>query len=445
LLFGPESSDSGDKFDVGSTKRSRHGNSGAGAAREVGDTASPLKVLPTRDGAESDSDRPHKSTGASRDGRPRIEADPSLNALMIYDNVSKREMYRSLIAQLDVEPEQIEIEALIVDIERSKLAEMGVEWGVRRGDTISRVNATGSDSRGVELPIPGATLLISNVARFYARLKALEGSGEARVLAKPTVLTLDNVAAVLDLSQTSYVPLVGERVAELADITAGTMLRVVPRIVREGDNTRVRLEIDIEDGSLGEPGLKSSVTRSTISTQAIIDLQQTLMIGGYHTESMSRNKQQVPVLGDVPVFGNLFRSESQSHGSRERLFLITPRLAGTVGSAAPAESKATRAARKVALTEGQSYTNPRLSNLPGAAGDASMNLGTPVASPAPTTPAALPAQALPLESKRPRGQAAEPPSRESIVIDADPDFEFLARPVSRPVPERIGGGHHSRH
>jgi type III secretion protein C len=51
LLFGPESSDSGDKFDAGSTKRSRHGNSGAGAAREVGDTASPLKVLPTRDGS----------------------------------------------------------------------------------------------------------------------------------------------------------------------------------------------------------------------------------------------------------------------------------------------------------------------------------------------------------------------------------------------------------
>jgi hypothetical protein len=57
---------------------------------------------------------------------------------------------------------------------------------------------------------------------LYARLKALEGKGQVRVLAKPTILTLDNIAAVLDLSQTSYVTLVGERVADLANVTAGT-------------------------------------------------------------------------------------------------------------------------------------------------------------------------------------------------------------------------------
>jgi type III secretion protein C len=182
--------------------------------------------------------------------------------------------------------------------------------------------------------------LISNAARFYARLKAMEGNGEARVLATPTVLTLNNVAAVLDLSQTKYMPLVGERVADLADITAGTMLRVIPRIVQDGADVRVRLEVDIEDGNLGDGSANGNVTRSTISTQAIIDLQQTLMIGGYRAESLSNKKQKVPLLGDVPLFGNLFSTRSSSESHRERLFLITPRLIGSSGqAAAPARAK----------------------------------------------------------------------------------------------------------
>ncbi len=298
-----------------------------------------------------DEGRRAKPGAAARGERPRIDADPSLNAIIIYDDVSKRAGYQALISELDIEPQQIEIEALIVDIDRSQLTELGVEWGLTRGNTNSVINATAGASQGVDLPVPGATLLISNAARFYARLKALEATGGARVLAKPTVLTLDNVAAVLDLSQTAYVPLVGERVADLADITVGTMLRVVPRIVKEGGATRVRLEIDIEDGAMGGEGAKAKVTRSTISTQAIVNAQQTLMIGGYHVESVSTQHQKTPLLGDVPLFGNLFRSKSESHGSRERLFLITPRLSGTTGADATELSRANKAARRVAAEE----------------------------------------------------------------------------------------------
>lgn len=151
------------------------------------------------------------------------------------------------------------------------------------------------------------------------------------------MLTLDNVAAVLDLSQTAYVPLVGERVADLADITAGTMLRVIPRLIREADGAKVHLEVDIEDGSLdgagnSGPGKDSRsnvrVTRSTISTQAIVNLQQTLMIGGYRAERMATDKQKTPLLGDLPLVGGLFRNQTESRSTRERLFLITPRISG---------------------------------------------------------------------------------------------------------------------
>ena len=329
-------------FDAGSKKRSRTPNIGRGDGAQVSRRDSVEEV-----GSERTN---NKSKPAERG--PRIEADPSLNAIFIYDEGSKRAMYQALITDLDVEPQQVEIEALIVDIQRSKLAGMGVEWGGRRGDANFVINGTNADSQGMDLPLPGSTLLISNAARFYARLKAMESTGEARVLGKPTVLTLDNVAAVLDLSQTAYLPLVGERVADLANVTAGTMLRVVPRIVKEGGVTRVRMEIDIEDGNLGDSTkTATSVTRSTISTQAIVEPQQTLMIGGYHSESTSYNRQKVPVLGDVPLFGGLFRNNDDSASDRERLFLITPRLAGKTGTPAPKQSKVNKLAQAALAQE----------------------------------------------------------------------------------------------
>jgi type III secretion protein C len=345
LLFGngtaEKITDARARMDVDSAKRSRKAKVEKGGARDVGGGLFGTAAKRAHDdGDEDGGDRNGKS--GYGDARPRIEADPSLNAIMIYDSGSKRAMYAALIDELDVEPQQVEIEALIVDIERSKLSEMGVEWGTRskNGNVNTVVNAGSSESSGLNLPLSGSTLLISNAARFYARLKAMEGNGEARVLATPTVLTLDNVAAVLDLSQTRYMPLLAERFADLADVTAGTMLRVIPRIVRDGTATRVRLEVDIEDGALGEnSSTNTSVTRSTISTQAIVDVQQTLVIGGYHSDSLSSNKQKVPVLGDVPLFGGLFRNDTQSYGSRERLFLITPRLVGSTGTAAAAQSR----------------------------------------------------------------------------------------------------------
>ena len=366
VLEAPESKleDPATRIDNASSKRSHKPNNGKGEAKEVG--KGPFSLGGNRTATAGEEEKPTqrgaKTKSSSGEARPRIEADPSLNAIIVYDQASKREMYQALIDQLDVQPQQIEIEALIVDIDRSKLSELGVEWGVRSGggNVVGRMNSTQADSKGVDLPLPGSTLLISNAARFYARLKAMEGAGEAHILATPTVLTLNNVAAVLDLSQTKYIPLLSERFADLADVTAGTMLRVIPRIVQDGAVTHVRLEVDIEDGSLGDATGNTNVTRSTISTQAIIELQQTLMIGGYRAESLSTNQQKVPVLGDVPLFGNLFRNETTSRGTRERLFLITPRLMGPSGvvAAAPA-SKAVEAARKLVVPPAKFETQAR--------------------------------------------------------------------------------------
>ena len=366
LNTSPQNSYSSDDFNAGSRKRSRTGKTGRGNPEQLstsqrnGESSRTLLANAreySRNGrdqnnGDEDDNEDSKYAGRQRQQGVKIDADPSLNAIIIYDHPNKRAMYQSLISELDIEPQQIEIEALIVDIDRSKLKQLGAEWGFALGNFSATFNGTSTDSKGNSSPISGSTLLIKNAANFYARLTAMESKGDAHVLAKPTISTLENIAAVLDLSQSAYLPLVGERVVDLANVNVGTMLKVTPRIVREGGLTRVRLDINIEDGAFtAQTASSANVTRSTINTQAIVELQHTLLIGGYHSEAKTQTKQKVPVLGDVPILGALFQNNTDSVSNRERLFLITPRISGLTAQQANAES--TLAARARELTQSE--------------------------------------------------------------------------------------------
>jgi type III secretion protein C len=365
---GGRSFSSPDDFSVGSDKRSRQGKSGRGNAKVLttssrsGESSRTL-LSGARDynsnsrsdegdgDGDVDVDEPRRSS-RSKPQSIRIDADQSLNAIIIYDSGNKRAMYQALITELDIEPQQIEIEALIVDIDRNQLNQLGAEWGFNLGSLSATLNGTSTDSKGTSLPVSGSTLLIKNAANFYARLTAMENKGDARVLAKPTISTLENIAAVLDLSQSRYLPLVGERVVDLANVNVGTMLKVTPRIVREGALTRVRLDINIEDGAFStDTASSTNVTRSTITTQAIIEPQHTLLIGGYHSEAKTQNRQKIPVLGDIPVLGGLFQNNSDSVSNRERLFLITPRISGMTGIQANRQSAIDERAQEILHTE----------------------------------------------------------------------------------------------
>ncbi|GAA4026159.1 type III secretion system outer membrane ring subunit SctC [Actimicrobium antarcticum] len=371
----PQNFSGQNEFTSSSDKRSRLGKSGRGSARELSSSqgngeSSRTLLSQARDyngGAHSNGDdgdqEDSKRSSKQKSQGVKIDADQSLNAIIIYDSGNKRAMYQALITELDIEPQQIEIEALIVDIDRSQLNALGAEWGFNAGNISATFNGTSTNSLGASLPISGSTLMIKNAANFYARLTAMENKGDARVLAKPTISTLENIAAVLDLSQSRYLPLVGERVVDLANVNVGTMLKVTPRIVREGALTRVRLDINIEDGAFSADAASSTnVTRSTITTQAIIEPQHTLLIGGYHSEAKTQNRQKIPVLGDIPLFGGLFQNNSDSVSNRERLFLITPRISGLTGIQANRQSAIAAKAREILEAEKASQAVPQKKN-----------------------------------------------------------------------------------
>ncbi|MHA3904736.1 type III secretion system outer membrane ring subunit SctC [Castellaniella sp. WN] len=266
---------------------------------------------------------------------PTVQADPRLNAIIVQDIPDRIPIYRQLIEQLDVPSTLIEIEAMIVDVNSDNVSELGVSWGARAGNAAFGYGDLGlRPSNGLPLDSasdlsPGALgLSISNV--LAARLRALETKGAANILSQPSILTADNMGALIDLSDTFYIQTTGERVATVTPVTVGTSLRVTPRYIEGGaDRRRVELTVDIEDGRIQDErkiGALPTVRKSSISTLAVVDDGQTLLVGGYNSSQDSQQVDKVPGLGDIPILGMLFSRKSKTVQRRERLFLLRPRV-----------------------------------------------------------------------------------------------------------------------
>lgn len=286
---------------------------------------------------------------------PRIEANPQLNAVIVRDAPELMPQYEALIAELDVEPQPIEIEATIIDVNINRMRELGINWrwtNARTSVLFGRGDA--SDTNLAPLPPEqiaptGRGGIISAVLgdgnRFIARINALQDQGAARVVSSPQVLTLSNVEAVFDNSSTFFVRVQGYQQVDLFSVSAGTSLRVTPHVFRDQGETRIKMLVQIEDGALGARQVDAIpvVERSSINTQALIGEGESLLVGGLTRESTDDNVTQVPLLGDIPLIGNLFKSRSDNSGRTERMFLISPRLVPgrrAVAQAAPGAGSA---------------------------------------------------------------------------------------------------------
>ena len=254
-----------------------------------------------------------------------IEAEPRLNAVIVRDAPDRLPRYGQLIAALDVEPQTLEIEATIIDVNTDRMRELGVNWNWNN----ARQDLGFSGTVPTTGPGAVASAVLGSLGQFVASIRALQSEGAARIVSSPQVVTLSNVEAVFDDTSTFYVRVAGSYEVDLFDVTVGTSLRVTPHVFRDRDDTRIKLMVQVEDGSLTGQTVDQIpvVARSTIDTQALINEGESLLIGGMVRESTSSNVDKVPGLGDVPFVGNLFKSRKSDDGRVERIFLITPRLA----------------------------------------------------------------------------------------------------------------------
>lgn len=254
----------------------------------------------------------------------RVSADVRNNSVLIYDLPKRRGMYEKLVKELDTPRNLIEIDAVILDIDRNELAQLSSRWNFKGG----------SVSGGANLFEQGTstTLFIQDAGKFSADLHALEGNGAASVIGNPSILTLENQPAVIDFSRTEYLTATSERVADIVPITAGTSLQVIPRSLDQNGKSQVQLIVDIEDGQIDTSQINEdqpAVRKGNVSTQAVIAEHGSLVIGGFHGLETTDKVNKIPLLGDIPVIGKLlFQSRSRELNQRERLFILTPRLIG---------------------------------------------------------------------------------------------------------------------
>lgn len=274
-----------------------------------------------------------KKGAAVTSGQAIVQADPSLNAVIVRDTPERMAMYGKLIAALDKPAARIEVALSIIDINAEDLSQLGVDWrvGIRTGSNQQVIIKTTGDRKGIEGAAALGSLVDSKGLDYLlARVNLLENEGNAQVISRPTLLTQENTQAVIDHSETYYVKISGERVAELQGITYGTMLRMTPRVVQMGDKPEISLSLHIEDGSqkpngTGADGLPT-IQRTVVDTIARVGHGQSLLIGGIYRDEMSENLSKVPFLGDIPYLGALFRSKDTQTRRSVRLFIIEPRL-----------------------------------------------------------------------------------------------------------------------
>lgn len=313
-----------------------------------GDTAERLRGtgLASRTGtqpmaqAARDERAARQNTERQNQSGARILADSRLNAVIVWDDEELMPLYESLIQELDTPVDLVEIRMAIVDVSVDRLHELGVAWGVDASSgggfgAVGGANAAeGTDFTG----IVGAGLNLTTIYRngldvFMARIRAMEEDGDAAVLSRPAVLTLDNTEASIEATNTYYIEVAGQEEVDLFDVTYGTILRVIPHInpEPEGSLATIKLTVHVEDGGSREATAGSNVkypiiSKTMVNTQAVVGDGQALIIGGHYYERQSEGETGIPVLRSIPALGTLFGTQRGQYQKQERLFILSPRL-----------------------------------------------------------------------------------------------------------------------
>lgn len=289
-------------------------------------------------------------------GRGSVLIDPATNTLIVTDTRSVIEKFRKLIDELDVPAQQVMIEARIVEAADGFSRDLGVKFGATgkkklKNDTSAfgwGVNSGfgGDDKWGAEtkinLPITAAANSISLVRAISSgalnlELSASESLSKTKTLANPRVLTQNRKEAKIEsgyeipFTVTSIANGGSSTNTELKKAVLG--LTVTPNITPDGQII-MTVKINKDSPAQCASGKQTILCISTknLNTQAMVENGGTLIVGGIYEEDNGNTLTKVPLLGDIPVIGNLFKTRGKKTDRRELLIFITPRIMGTAGN-----------------------------------------------------------------------------------------------------------------
>jgi type IV pilus assembly protein PilQ len=296
--------------------------------------------------------------------RGSVIAEPRTNQIFVTDIPSKLEAVQSLISKLDIAVRQVLIEARIVEASDTFGKSLGVKLGgldlrgVRGGDpgyglggnnrvalgssygnavaTTGQGGAIDTSSNFVNLPGIGqngyspaaiAVSIFSSAANRFLNLEisALEADGKGKVVSSPRVVTADQTRALIEQgTELPYQVATSSGATSIAFRKANLKLEVTPQITPEGN---IILDLDVNKDSVGQSTASGfAINTKHIKTQVLVENGGTVVIGGIFELNETESETRVPLLGDLPVLGNLFKTRTRSSNKQEMLVFITPKM-----------------------------------------------------------------------------------------------------------------------
>ncbi len=308
----------------------------------------------------SSAQRQQGSQQSAGQANTTIWADAQTNALVITAPPKTMRSLKAVIDKLDIRRAQVLVEAVIVDVTEDKSSELGVTWILDGSDTDAGAGATSFDGQtrpgaaqfaaGVSSDDLASTLgqipdgLSYAVGRFEntgtnwaALLRALRGDANTNILGTPSIVTMDNEEAEINVGQ--EVPFLTGSFSNATGTTGtdnpfqtinrqdvGTKLTITPQI-NEGDAVIMDIALEVSSISQGSTGAVDLITnKRTINNNVIVEDGGIIVLGGLIDESLLESDSRVPVLGSIPVLGNLFRSRSTSKVKRNLMVFIRVKI-----------------------------------------------------------------------------------------------------------------------
>ncbi len=329
------------------------------------------KILRIDDGGSGSGSGNNRNTLLSSRGSALI--DPATNTLIITDNHAVIQKFQKLIDELDVATRQVMVEARIVEANDGFSRDIGVKFGYQGvgsrnswgsdwsnavnnmgtayNNNVALANAALSGSAtiptaspfamnpNINLPVSSATSSIALVRSLASgalglELSAMQQQEKGKIISNPRVLTQDRKEAVIESGQEiPYEEATSSGATSITFKKAVLGLTVTPNITPDG---QIIMDVKINKDNPIDCTVNSLTTKcistKQLRTQAMVEDGGTLIVGGIYEEENSNTLNKVPLLGDIPIVGNLFKSRARSEVRRELLIFITPRIMDNTGS-----------------------------------------------------------------------------------------------------------------
>lgn len=293
-------------------------------------------------------------SGGAPPGQATVQSDPGTNALIVSAPPSLWSSIESVVQKLDIPRAQVLVEAVVVEVSSTLARELGVQWrgtagydnnrgvlggtnfdNTQAGANRSNLNPFGGLGDGLNLGfLDGTRSILGTNITMGVLVRALEADTGSNVLSTPSLVTLDNQEAEILVGQN--VPFVTGAYTTPGNVDnapfqtiqredIGVKLKVKPQINQDGT---VRLQIAQEVSSISDSAAGSDIitNKRAITTTAVVQDQQLVVLGGLMDRSLLRSDSRVPVLGSIPVIGGLFRYKSTTGGKTNLMVFIRPRV-----------------------------------------------------------------------------------------------------------------------